>query len=96
MAMLEDTMFNKSLLLFSSKNTNFPESCNHDYILRTKLGYKTKHSEKCLSRERKFGVGVFMNVHVDIGRWSLICPWMSTSGGWVVKNGQNLVHMDCE
>ena len=35
-------------------------------------------------------------VHVDIGRWSIKCPCLSTWGGWVVKNGQNLVHVFCE
>ena len=35
-------------------------------------------------------------VHVDIGRWSIKCPCLSTLGGWEVKNGQNLVHMVCE
>ena len=35
-------------------------------------------------------------VHVDIGRWSIKCPCLSTWGRWVVKNGQNLVHMVCE
>ena len=40
--------------------------------------------------------GGYMNVHMDIGRWSLIRPWTSTWGGWVVKNGQNLVHMVIE
>ena len=49
--------------------------------------------QKCLDSERKFGVGGFMNVHVDIGRWSMKCPYLSTWGEWVVRKGQNLVHM---
>ena len=57
---------------------NYPESCNLDYILRTKFDYKAKYDRKALNSERKFGVGGFMNVHVDIGRWSMKCPYLST------------------
>ena len=74
---LEETMLNKTLLLFPSKNidhrTNYPET-----ILRTKFGYEANYDGKALNRERKFGVGGFMNVHVDIGRWSMKCPYLST------------------
>ena len=49
--------------------------------------------QKGLNHERKIGVGGFMNVHVDIGRWSMKCPYLSTWGGWVVRKGQNLVHV---
>ena len=37
--------------------------------------------------------GGSMNVHVDIDRWLRKCPCLSTWGRWVVKNGQNLVHV---
>ena len=37
-----------------------------------------------------------MSVPWDIGRWSRKCPCLSTWGRWVVKNGQNLVHVVCE
>ena len=101
-AMLEETLiwrkqcWAKPYCCFQVKillRTNYLESCNHDYILRTKFGYKAQYDEKGLNRERKFEMGGFMNVHVDIGRWSMKCPCLSTWGGWVVRKGQNLVHV---
>ena len=40
--------------------------------------------------------GGSINVHVDIGRWSKKCSYLSTLGRWVVKNGLNLVRVVCE
>ena len=75
--MFEETRLNKTLLLFPSKNIDQNKTFL-EYILRTKFGYKAKYDRKTLNRERKFGVGGFINVHVDIGRWSMKCPYLST------------------
>ena len=73
-----DKIWKKAMFEETTLNKTFPESCNLDYILRTKFGYKAKYDGKTLNHERKFGVGGFMNVHVDIGRWSMKCPYLST------------------
>jgi len=57
-------------LAFSEQN--YPE-----YIHRTKFVYKAVYIGKGVNHERKFRVGGFMNVHMDIGRWLMKCPYLS-------------------
>ena len=72
---------NKTLLLFPSKNIDQNKTFLNHATLTTFLEQKATRlnmTGKTLNRERKFGVGGFMNVHVDIGRWSMKCPYLST------------------
>ena len=74
-----------SFFAFSTfSEQTYPVSCDLDYILRTKFGYKVKYDRKGLNHERKFGVGGFMNVHVDIGRWSMQSRYILLLLGGVV------------
>ena len=77
-----EKMLNKTLLLFPSKNIDQNKTFLNHATLTTfseqNLATRLNMTGKTLNRERKFGVGGFMNVHVDIGRWSMKCPFLST------------------